>query len=295
MPSAYIHLLGAKEMAEDSRLPENVRNCISRNIRWAYIGSLLIDLPFFGRFLFQLLMHILKFPPPFSEWGYILHVRKPVQLGLNLCDSMLRWHTPLNDDQKLSLLAGYFCHVAFDSVIHPFVNQCCEKESRKTGEDLSKIHRRCETYQFWLFLKHDYQGKTPSLLRQINPFTIADIISESRIRPIYQLFKKASLQTHSRCPEESDFFNWIKGFFYYNMLTSREPFILEGYRKKIDEFYRSYYANEDFNFPSLFKKAMECTVNQVSRTYLFFLEGRFDDESIRFLFRDLPERNLAFP
>ena len=129
MPALLLHLTLVEEAARaatDGPLAQAARHTAP-----LLLGSIWPDLPYHARFLRQTGRHVLRRSYLKSEWGDVLHTRGTGRLALALIAHAARARLAGQElDEVLALIAGYLCHCAADTAVHPAINRLVDRRRR---------------------------------------------------------------------------------------------------------------------------------------------------------------------
>jgi len=236
------------------------------------LGSVLPDLPYHGRFGWQLARHFTGQDYLQSEWGDVFHTRSTGQLALGLLRHFGRSHLPAAEGRRvLALVAGYLSHHAVDRVVHPVINRLVEREqsqprsnTHRLLEPPTRIHERIERYQS-LFYHRDLLGHELPCSRYPRQI-VTRMAGAGLVRPgidpvLGRAIRAACLETHGRAPADDELRDWLWGTTAYGALFSSPLALLERPRGA-DRLRIEYFRGPEVDLLSPLQQAQEATGEQ---------------------------------
>lgn len=174
VPAEGIHLTSLREAIAAPGFPAGARGCTTRHEDAARLGAIAHDLPYFDRYLVEVVRYATKRRPRPSEFGSVVHDRAAVDIALSVLDRA----RALRSDRLAALALGLVSHAAMDRQLHPLVNALARKYAEGRTHDAS--HREVEKHQSIGF--HDaYFGRSimgNSLVVRLVTVPIADLFSD---------------------------------------------------------------------------------------------------------------------
>jgi hypothetical protein len=161
MPAEAIHLTALREAMASPALATSVRRRLVRRDDAARLGALVPDLPYFHRYVAEVVRYVAGVPARPSRWGAMIH-----QDGgaVALLGSLLGIARRERDDDLSAIALGVASHCAIDRALHPLINALARAHPVGGNHDAS--HREVEKFQSICFheryLGHDTLG-TPAI------------------------------------------------------------------------------------------------------------------------------------
>jgi hypothetical protein len=164
MPAEGIHLTALREAAFSGALAAEPRQTIVRYEDAARLGAIVLDLPYFDRYLEEVVRYALRLPPQASPWGAAVHERAAVPIVRALLERARRERS----QRLLALALGAASHAALDRALHPLINALARRFAQGRSHD--EAHREVEKFQSICF--HEaYFGRdrmgTPGIVRLV--------------------------------------------------------------------------------------------------------------------------------
>jgi len=188
VPAEGIHLTALREALALPQLDTPVRRRILRREDGAKLGAILVDLPYFDRFVGEVVRYLLRRPPRPSPWGIRLHEGGAVELLTGL----LHVARAQRDETLGAIALGLASHLAMDRALHPLINALARRH--KGGPDHGASHREVEKYQSICFHER-YFGKdlmgTPRLAHYLTLHLAAHLDADALARPLRDAFSLA--------------------------------------------------------------------------------------------------------
>ena len=164
MPAEGIHLTALREAMASPALAAAVRRRLVRRDDAARFGALLPDLPYFHRYVIEVVRYVTRLPAQPSPWGAAIHDGGAV----SLLTSLLAIARRERDDDLAAIALGLASHCAIDRALHPLVNALARAHPAGASHDAS--HREVEKFQSVCFheryLGRDTMG-TPAITRYL--------------------------------------------------------------------------------------------------------------------------------
>ena len=164
MPAEGIHLTALREAAFSGALAAEPRRAIVRYEDAARLGAIVLDLPYFDRYLEEVVRYALRLPPQASPWGAAVHERAAVPI----VRALLERARSERSQRLLALALGAASHAALDRALHPLINALARRFAQGRSHD--EAHREVEKFQSICF--HEaYFGRdrmgTPGIVRLV--------------------------------------------------------------------------------------------------------------------------------
>lgn len=152
MPAEGIHLTALREAMASPALAASTRRRLVRRDDAARLGALVPDLPYFHRYVVEVIRYVARAPAQPSPWGAAIHEGGAVALLGGLLDIARRER----DDELAAIALGVASHCAIDRALHPLVNALAR--AYPVGRDHDSSHREVEKFQSICFHEH-YLGR----------------------------------------------------------------------------------------------------------------------------------------
>jgi len=152
MPAEGIHLTALREAMASPALATSVRRRLVRRDDAARFGALVPDLPYFHRYVVEVIRYVARAPARPSPWGAAIHDGGAVAL----LGSLLGIARRERDDELAAIALGLASHCAIDRALHPLVNALARAYPVGRGHDAS--HREVEKFQSICF-HEQYLGR----------------------------------------------------------------------------------------------------------------------------------------
>jgi hypothetical protein len=141
MPAEWIHLTALRESVAAARFPADARRCVTRHEDAARLGAVALDLPYFDRYLEEVVRYVLGRSPRGSPWGAIVHERAAVGIAV----AVLERARERGSDGLRAMGLGLVSHASMDRQLHPLVNALARRHAGRLTHDAS--HREVEKFQ----------------------------------------------------------------------------------------------------------------------------------------------------
>jgi hypothetical protein len=188
VPAEGIHLTALREALALPQLDTPVRRRILRREDGARLGALLVDLPYFHRFVGEVVRYVLHIPPRPSPWGAIFHEGG----AIDLLGAVLRVARRGGDDTIGAMALGLASHLAMDRALHPLINALARRHPRSPDHGAS--HREVEKFQSICFHER-YFGRdlmgTPPIEHYLLIHLAPRLHDPSLSRPILDAYQDA--------------------------------------------------------------------------------------------------------
>lgn len=187
MPAEGIHLTALREAIAAPGLAAHARRRLVRREDGARLGAVLVDLPYFDRYLGEVARYALGVPARPSPWGARLHEGGAVPLLVALLDAARGERDPTLGAVALGLAS----HLAIDRALHPLVNALARAHPHG---DHGSSHREVEKFQSICF--HEaYHGRDlmgdPAIGRHVAVHLAGALADPALARPLLAAFTRA--------------------------------------------------------------------------------------------------------
>ncbi len=152
MPAEGIHLTALREALASPRIDPAVRRRVVRREDHARLGALLVDLPYFDRYVEEVVRYALHITARPSPWGAELHEGG----AIGLLEGVLAVARDRRDEALGAVALGLASHLAIDRALHPLINALAR--ANPVGADLGSAHREVEKFQSIVFHER-YHGQ----------------------------------------------------------------------------------------------------------------------------------------
>ncbi|MCB9556407.1 MAG: zinc dependent phospholipase C family protein [Deltaproteobacteria bacterium] len=297
MPALLLHMTIAEEIVATA--PASPLAEAARVARDAYLlGSILPDLPYHARFLTQVVRHLLKRGYLVSEWGDIFHTRGSGRLGLAMLAHARRAQLGPRDTQAvLALVAGYLCHCALDTIVHPAINRRVDAELEHSDHRPDVLHSEVERWQSLLYhydlLGHDITGR--AYARQLIGRTAGTNGRRSRMpTALWQAMRAGCIETHGRAPDPLQVNDWLWGIrTYARLISSPIGRKTEGISIDVERARREHYTNDQFNLHQPLERGCQLTLEYWDAATQLWNSERLSDEARANYLTAVPDVDLA--
>jgi hypothetical protein len=289
-----VHLTALDELTVDSRVPPVAREALRRHYHHARAGALLVDLPYFGGFVGEMVRYAMRRPAKEAPWGDRFHRQAPVRLlGALLAEAARTRSAPL---QALAL--GYATHIGVDSTLHPPVNRLVARRlaplGRLTDDDAAQ-HREVEKYQSFL-LHHARYGRsflgTSRFFRHVHvpaaQLLVQDVELSTALRTaIAHALGDAPPATHWRA--------WGRGYLDYIRLLA-SPVGRTLIPPRVHDWARAtFYKNDDLDYEVEFTRALRAAAEILEAAEPLLSGQPLPSTTLDAFHARVPERSLDFP
>jgi hypothetical protein len=187
VPAEGIHLTALREAMAAPALGAAARRRIARHEDAARLGALLVDLPYFDRYLGEVVRYLAGVAARPSPWGARLHEGGAVALMRALL-AVAR----VDPDPRIGAIAlGLASHVAIDRALHPLVNALARAHPHG---DHGSSHREVEKFQSICFheayLGRDLMGQ-PGIRHHLTIHLAGTLDDAAIARPLQAAFTRA--------------------------------------------------------------------------------------------------------
>lgn len=150
MPAEGVHLTALKEAVFLSALPTPARRCVLRFESAARLGAIAPDLPYFDRYVEEVVRYVARLPARTSAWGARIHGGGAITLVTRVLERARQERSEL----LAALAMGLASHACIDRSMHPLVNALARRFPEGASHDAS--HREVEKFQSILFHERYY-------------------------------------------------------------------------------------------------------------------------------------------
>lgn len=151
MPAEGIHLTALREAIAAPMFPVSARACTTRYEGAARLGAIALDLPYFDRYLGEVVRYALGIKLRPSPLGSVVHDGAAIGIAF----SILERARELRSDRLAALGLGLVSHCSMDRQLHPLVNALARAHA--DGREHDAAHREVEKLQSICF-HEDYFG-----------------------------------------------------------------------------------------------------------------------------------------
>lgn len=294
MPTTLVHTTFIEELGRDDRIETSLRSAIACHPEQARLGAVFPDLQYYENFFRLLTRYLLKLPLAFSPWSYLFHAKAPATLGRTFLEVLKKEPVKEHLESQLAFIAGYFSHLALDTMLHLPVWTLTQREGH-SDLHAKEIHTVCERYQGLFYHQQVYGYDITG-----RPF----IREKMRLLPsghrrldgtLFHLFQKACLEVFSRYPSRRQFHNWIRGIHLYAAILSSPLGKVEGLRGQEDSLRQRYFENETFSFLEHYRKAKEVAIAYLNAACRYWQEEEIFEELRRGFLEQIPNLDLSYP
>lgn len=204
MPAEAVHLTALREALASPRLDPCVRRRAVRREDAARLGAILVDLPYFHRYVEEVVRYAMGVPAKPSPWGAELHDGGAVSLLHGVLEVARR----RQDDTIAALALGLASHLAIDRALHPLINALARRHP--VGRDLGSAHREVEKFQSILFHER-YHGRDLMGTDGMRHYLV--IHAAPRLRDaIGDAIREAYTRAFDRAPAPRELAGWGRGY-----------------------------------------------------------------------------------
>jgi hypothetical protein len=299
MPAAALHITFVDLCATRS-LPAPYAAAIAARPRYARLGAMVHDLPYYGNMLVAAVRYGIDRPAPWNPWGKQVHSEGgAAPVFARLC-ARVAAPSPLDDEARRAFLAGVASHIALDTAMHDLVRFCARREMATAGDGTEDVyHNRAEKYQS-LFFHLDLRGRDILGCREwldrtrLSPG--ASMLWRRHEPALTDLWLGALADHYGRCPTIQEWTSWLRNFVHFGWLTCGYLARRNGRRTATDDRRRIYYSNDLFHVPDHIDAAARLTSRMVTLAKEYCAAGRFDDASRAKFVEDLAlPQDLGWP
>jgi hypothetical protein len=298
VPAATLHITFA-ELLADAAVPQPVAHAIRARPRYARLGAMLHDLPYYGNMVVAAIRYGLNRPTAYNEWGKRIHVDGSAAPILAHLVARLHGVTDVSGDARLALLAGAVSHLALDAALHDLVRFCAQREMQTQGGDEDFHHKKTEKLHS-LFFHFERFGRDllghPSWLDRTRLMPEASLWRRRHRPALTEAWLGAIADHYGGAPSVTEWTAWLRNFVHFGFLTSGYLTRRNSRIHATDELRRVYYTNDLFHFPDHFAAATKLAERSIGIVYRYFVTGHFDAAARAKLVVDLAlPPNLGWP
>jgi len=298
MPALLLHMTVARQVADHAGSNDDpVARAARAEPGALLLGSIWPDLPYHARFGLQLVRHLLRRRYRPSEWGDVLHSRGTGQLALAMLSYARRVHAAERERQQaIALAAGYLCHCAMDTIVHPEINRIVAREGPGTDLPADAVHAEAERVQSLLYhhemLGYDITGSAYPI-ELVGAMTGAGLLRPRLDDALWQICRAAMLQTHGRCPTAAEVGDWLWGVTAYaHLMGSSFGRRSEGLRGDLDQLRTERYRGPTVDLATPLQRAIERTLQHWRAAADLLAEDRLSEEACQLFGRRVPDVDL---
>lgn len=118
MPAEGIHLTALREAAARASFPAGARACLARHEGEGRLGAIALDLPYFDRYLLEVVRYAVGRRPKPSALGGVVHDGAAVGIAF----AVLERARVYRSERLAAIGLGMVSHIAMDRALHPLVN-----------------------------------------------------------------------------------------------------------------------------------------------------------------------------
>jgi len=213
MPAEGIHLTALREAMASPALAPSVRRLLVRRDDAARFGALVPDLPYFHRYVIEVIRYVARMPAQPSPWGAAIHDGGAVAL----LGSLLTIARRERDDELAAIALGLASHCAMDRALHPLINALARAHPVGRSHDAS--HREVEKFQSICFHER-YLGSDTMGTPAITGFLMIRIVSHLDDRRT-SLVREAWLTALGSAPTPGELLGFRRGYRAHTRLLER--------------------------------------------------------------------------
>jgi len=204
MPAEGIHLTALREAMASPSLAPSVRRRLVRRDDAARFGALVPDLPYFHRYVVEVIRYVARVPARPSPWGAAIHEGGAVAL----LGSLLQIARRERDDDLAAIALGLASHCAMDRALHPLINALAR--ANPVGKNHDASHREVEKFQSICF-HEQYLGRDTMGTPAITGFLTVHLTNGLDDR-MNRLLREAWAQALGTAPGERELNGFVRGY-----------------------------------------------------------------------------------
>jgi hypothetical protein len=204
MPAEGIHLTALREAMASPALAPSVRRRLVRRDDAARFGALVPDLPYFHRYVIEVIRYIARVPAQPSPWGAAIHDGGAVAL----LGSLLTIARRERDDELAAIALGLASHCAMDRALHPLINALARAHPVGRSHDAS--HREVEKFQSICF-HEQYLGRDTMGTPAITGFLTIHLMGGVDAR-LNRLLREAWADALGAAPGARELNGFVRGY-----------------------------------------------------------------------------------
>jgi len=206
MAGTLLHVTLANRLLESGTLPAGEVAVLRDEIHDYRLGSIFVDLPYYGDLWLNGVRSLLGFDIRFDAFGTLIHVRSPAGLILALLDRA-------RDRASRALALGALTHYAVDLVFHDEIHRR-ERRVADGRESLDTVHKRIED-DMDLHVHYDLLGH-PGIG---TPYA-RQMLALKPSRSWTATARGAVLEVHGEAPDERRLTSWLDSLSTFGWLSS---------------------------------------------------------------------------
>ena len=206
MAGTLLHITLANRLLETGALPASAADELRARVHDYRLGSVLVDLPYYGNLVGNGLRSLLGLDIHFDTFGTLVHVLSPTGLCLALLD---RARQPWSR----ALALGALTHYAVDLIFHEDIHRR-EKRLADGSESLDTVHKRIED-EMDLHVHYDLLGH-PGIG---TPYA-RQMLSLRPDRSWTSTARGALLEVHGDAPRRRELRAWLDSLTAFGWLSS---------------------------------------------------------------------------
>lgn len=204
MPAEAIHLTALREAMASPALAAPVRRRLVRRDDAARFGALVPDLPYFHRYVVEVIRYVARVPAQPSPRGAALHDGGAVAL----LGSLLGIARRERDDDLAAIALGLASHCAIDRALHPLINALARAHPVGRSHDAS--HREVEKFQSICF-HEQYLGRDTMGTAAITGYLTIQLANGLDARTS-RLLREAWAEALGTAPTERELTGFVRGY-----------------------------------------------------------------------------------
>ena len=279
MPSATMHVTHAEHLCAEPALAAPLRQAMCDEATCTRLGAVFVDLPFYTNIVKMMLGYWLEMPAETCPFAQRMHRYHPDLFAWHfLCEA--HRDAPLSREKRLSILGGFFSHIALDLEIHPLVNWVARRDLIRYGGNESHHHRLTEKYQS-LFFHRLLRGRDIVGTREVFTETtrIVDHSAFFRVNPDPPVIRWCADLLggffHESAPSMRQLAGWVRAFRHFGFMVSM-PWAKENSNRLGNETNRRrYFDSDEFSFMEHYKRGYERSIALMNQAYAVFEAGDF--------------------
>ena len=204
MPAEGIHLTALREAMASPALAASVRRRLVRRDDAARFGALVPDLPYFHRYVGEVIRYVARVPAQASPWGAAIHDGGAVAL----LGSLLGIARRERDDDLAAIALGVASHCAIDRALHPLINALAR--AHPVGRNHDASHREVEKLQSVCF-HEQYLGRDTMGTAAITRYLTIQLANGLEART-NRLLREAWSDALGSAPTERELNGFVRGY-----------------------------------------------------------------------------------
>ncbi len=204
MPAEGIHLTALREATSAAGLDPSVRRRLIRHDDAGRFGAILADLPYFHRYVIEVIRYVTGRPAQPSAWGAAIHDGGAVAL----LGTLLVVARRERDDTLAAIALGLASHCAIDRALHPLINALARRHRGGPSHDAS--HREVEKFQSICF-HEQYIGRDTMGTADITGFLTVQLMHRLDDRRS-ALLREAWAGALGSAPDAGELRGFLRGY-----------------------------------------------------------------------------------